>query len=191
MSDLLTMSPADAKSRLRELVNEKAVIRGDFILASGAKSNYYIDAKFISLTSEGLAYFARVIVDMMRDLDINLIGGMTLGADPIIGAVVAMSHLVGKPVDGIIVRKEAKDHGRGKQIEGPISEGAKVLIIEDVVTTGGSSLKAIDAVEKAGGKIAEVICLVDRLAGGREAFESKGYKFSSIFTIKDLDIPKQ
>ncbi|MBU1318520.1 MAG: orotate phosphoribosyltransferase [candidate division Zixibacteria bacterium] len=191
MSNLLTMNPADAKNRLRELVNEKAVIRGDFILASGARSNYYVDAKFISLTSEGLAYFARVIVDIMDDLNVDLIGGMTLGADPIIGAVVAMSHLVGKPVDGIIVRKEAKGHGRGKQIEGPISEGAKVLIIEDVVTTGGSSLKAIDAVEKAGGKIAKVICLVDRLAGGRESFESKGYKFESIFTINDLDIPKQ
>jgi len=191
MSDLLTMSAADAKIRLRELVNEKAVIRGDFILASGARSNYYVDAKFISLTSEGLAYFARVIVDMMEDLNVDLIGGMTMGADPIIGAVVAMSHLVGKPVDGIIVRKEAKDHGRGKQIEGPISEGAKVLIIEDVVTTGGSSLKAIDAVEKAGGKTVKVICLVDRLAGGRESFESKGYIFESIFTINDLDIPKQ
>lgn len=191
MSDLLTMSPANAKGRLRELVNEKAVIRGDFVLASGAKSNYYIDAKFISLTSEGLAYFARVLVDMMRDLDVDLIGGMTLGADPIIGATVAMSHLVGRPVDGIIVRKEAKDHGRGKQIEGPLEEGAKVLIIEDVVTTGGSSLKAIAAIEKAGGKISDVICLVDRLASGREAFESKGYKFNSIFTIDDLDIPKQ
>lgn len=191
MTDLLTMNAADAKSRLLELVNEKAVIHGDFVLASGARSNYYVDAKFISLTSEGLAYFARVILDMMNDLDIDLIGGMTMGADPIIGATVAMSHLVGKPVDGIIVRKEAKDHGRGKQIEGPISEGANVLIIEDVVTTGGSSLRAIEAVEKAGGKIAEVICLVDRLAGGRESFESKGYKFESIFTIKDLDIPKQ
>jgi len=190
MESLLTLNAADARNRLRELVNQKAVIRGDFILASGAKSNYYIDGKFISLTSEGLAYFARVVLDMMKGDDLDIVGGMTLGADPIIGAVVAMSHIVGNPVDGIIVRKEAKDHGRGKQIEGPVADGAKVLIIEDVVTTGGSSIRAIEAVEKAGGKVERVICLVDRLAGGRENFESKGYRFDPIFTIEDLDIPK-
>lgn len=190
MSDLLTISPDNAKERLRALVDEKAVIRGDFVLTSGARSNYYIDGKFISLTSEGLAYFARVVLDMIEDTDADLIGGMTLGADPIIGAVVAMSHLVGKPIDGIIVRKETKEHGRGKRIEGPMKDGARVAIIEDVVTTGGSSLKAIDAVEEAGGEVVKVICLVDRLAGGKESFESKGYAFEPIFTINDLDIPK-
>jgi orotate phosphoribosyltransferase len=190
MHNLLSMDPSSAKDRLRDLVNDRAVIRGDFILASGARSNYYIDGKFISLTSEGLACFARVVLDMMSGIEADLIGGMTLGADPIIGAVVAMSHLVGRPVDGIIVRKEAKDHGRGKQIEGPMRDGARVVIIEDVVTTGGSSLKAIEAVEKAGGEIACVICLVDRLAGGKESFKSKGYRFEPIFTINDLDIPR-
>ena len=188
MSNLLSIDSTQAKKRLRELVNEKAVIRGDFVLTSGAKSNYYIDGKFISLTSEGLAYFARVVLDIIKDDEVDLIGGMTLGADPIIGAVVAMSQLVGRPLDGIIVRKETKEHGRGKQIEGPMKKGAKVAIIEDVVTTGGSSLKAIDAVEKASGTVVKVICLVDRLAGGRKSFESKGYDFESIFTIDDLDI---
>ncbi len=190
MSTLLNISPTDARDKLRKLVNDKAVLRGDFVLASGAKSNYYIDIKFISLTSEGLAYFSRVVLDMLKDTETDLIGGMTLGADPIIGAVVSMSHLIGRPLDGIIVRKEAKGHGRTKQIEGPMSDGAKVVIIEDVVTTGGSSLKAIEAVEKAGGKIVKVITLVDRLAGGRESFESKGYEFEPIFTINDLDIPR-
>lgn len=191
MPDLLSMDPKAAKERLRELVNEKAVLRGDFVLASGSRSNYYIDVKFISLTSEGLAYFARVILDEIKDLNANLIGGMTLGADPIIGAVTALSHIVDRPIDGIIVRKEAKEHGRGKQIEGPMAEGAKVVIVEDVVTTGGSSIKAIEAVEKAGGKVVKVITLVDRLAGGRENFESRGYDFDPIFTIEDLDIPDQ
>ncbi len=190
MNDLLSLNAVEARTKLRALVDTKAVIRGDFILASGARSNYYIDGKFISLTSEGLAYFARVVLDMMRDTDADLVGGMTLGADPIIGAIVAMSYLVGRPIDGIIVRKETKGHGRLKRIEGPMAEGAKVVIIEDVVTTGGSSLKAIDAVEEAGGKIVKVICLVDRLAGGKESFESKGYDFEPIFTINDLDIPK-
>ncbi len=191
MDTLLDVSPSDAHDRLRQLVNDKAVIRGDFVLTSGARSNYYIDGKFISLTSEGLAYFSRVVLDMIENTEVDLIGGMTLGADPIIGAVVAMSHLIGRPLDGIIIRKEAKEHGRTKQIEGPMKDGARVVIIEDVVTTGGSSIRAIEAVEKAGGKVVKVITLVDRLAGGRESFESKGYDFEPIFTIKDLDIPKQ
>ncbi len=190
MKDLLTLSAAEAKQRLMALVNETAVIRGDFVLTSGARSNYYIDGKLISLTSEGLAYFARVVLDMIAETDADLIGGMTLGADPVIGAVVAVSHIIGRPVDGIIVRKEAKGHGRLKRIEGAIKQGNTVVIIEDVVTTGGSSLKAIEAVEEAGGRIAKVICLVDRLAGGRESFESKGYHFEPIFTIDDLDIPR-
>lgn len=191
MDALLDISPSEAHDRLRQLVNDKAVIRGDFVLTSGAKSNYYIDGKYISLTSEGLAYFSRVVLDMIENTEIDLIGGMTLGADPIIGAVVAMSHMIGRPLDGIIIRKEAKEYGSNKQIEGPMKDGAKIVIIEDVVTTGGSSLRAIDAVEKAGGKVVKVITLVDRLAGGRDAFESKGYVFEPIFTIKDLDIPKQ
>jgi len=189
MPNILSIDSDAAKDRLRQLVNEKAVLRGDFVLASGAHSNYYIDVKFISLTSEGLAYFARVLLDRIKNLNADLIGGMTLGADPIIGAVTAFSHIMDRPIDGIIVRKEAKDHGRGKQIEGPMREGAKVIIVEDVVTTGGSSIKAINAVEKAGGTVIKVITLVDRLAGGRENFESRGYDFDPIFTIKDLDIP--
>jgi len=191
MSDLLTADSTTVERRLRELVNTRAILRGEFILASGAKSNYYIDVKFISLTSEGLAHFARVILDRIKHLNADLIGGMTLGADPIIGAVTAMSHMVGRPIDGIIVRKEPKGHGAGKMIEGPMSEGKRVVVIEDVVTTGGSSIKAIDAIEKAGGKVVKVITLVDRLAGGREAFESRVYVFEPIFTINDLDVPKK
>jgi len=189
MTELLTIDPAIAEKRLKELVNTLAILRGNFTLASGAKSNYYIDVKFISLTSEGLAYFAKVILDRIRDIEADLIGGMTLGADPIIGAVTAMSHMVGRPIDGIIVRKEVKGHGSGKMIEGPMREGKRVIVVEDVVTTGSSSVKAIESIEKAGGKIVKVITLVDRLAGGRKNFESRGYEFEPIFTIDDLDIP--
>jgi orotate phosphoribosyltransferase len=191
MSDILELDSEFVRKRLRQLVNEKAVFRGDFVLTSGARSNYYIDVKYISLTSEGLALFARSILDMIEGIDVDLIGGMTLGADPIIGAVVSMSQMKGTPIDGIIVRKEARDHGTEKRIEGPMVKGAKVVIIEDVVTSGGSSLKAIEAVEKEGGEIVKVITLVDRLVGGRESFQSRGYDFDPIFTIKDLDIPEQ
>jgi orotate phosphoribosyltransferase len=176
------------RERLLDLVNEHAVIHGDFVLTSGKKSTYYIDGKLLSLMPEGLSCLARTILEMIQDDDVDAIGGMTLGADPIIGAVVALSQEEGRPLKGLIVRKERSGHGRGKRIEGPLTPGMKVVVIEDVVTTGSSSLKAIEALEEAECKIVKVITLVDRLQGGRENFESKGRKFEAIFTLKDLTL---
>ena len=176
------------KSKLLDLVNKHAVVRGDFILSSGQKSTYYIDGKLLSLMPEGLNLFSRVILAMTAKDNIDAIGGLTLGADPIIGGVTTLSHELGRPISGLIVRKEKSGHGREKRIEGPLKPGMKVLVIEDVVTTGSSSFKAIEALEEAGCKIVKVIALVDRLQGGTEAFAARNVWFEPIFTLKDLSI---
>jgi len=188
MTDILRLSLEDARSRLLEIVNHKAVFKGEFTLSSGAKSNYYIDGKFISLMAEGLAYFSKVILEMIREDQVQFIGGPTLGADPIIGGTVALSHLIGRPIDGFIVRKEQREHGRMRMIEGPLAEGARVVIVEDVTTSGGSALKAIEKVEEQGCHVVRVICLVDRLQGAGELLAARGYKFTPIFKVTELDI---
>lgn len=176
------------RTRLLELVNKHAVVRGDFVLSSGQKSTYYIDGKLLSLIPEGLNLLSRVILEMIKDDSVDAIGGLTLGADPIIGGIAALSHEVGRPLSGLIVRKEKSSHGREKRIEGPLKPGMNVVVIEDVVTTGSSSFKAIEALEEGGCKIVKVIAIVDRLAGGKEAFAAKSYRFEPIFTLKDLAI---
>lgn len=176
------------RAGLLELVNKHAVVRGDFILSSGQKSTYYIDGKLLSLMPEGLNLLSRVILEKIKNDNVDAIGGLTLGADPIIGGVVTLSHEIGRPLCGLIVRKGKSGHGREKRIEGPLKPGMKVVVIEDVVTTGSSSFKAIEALEEAGCKIVKVIAIVDRLAGGGEAFAAKNYRFEPIFTLKDLTI---
>ena len=176
------------KSRLLELVNKNAVVHGDFILTSGARSTYYIDGKLLSLMPEGLNVLARAILEMIKGDTVDAIGGLTLGADPIIGAVAALSHDAGRPLAGLIIRKEKSSHGREKRIEGPLKPGMNVVIIEDVVTTGSSSFKAIEALKDADCNIVKVIAIVDRLAGGGEAFAAQGYRFEPIFTLKDLTL---
>ncbi|MFA6909302.1 MAG: orotate phosphoribosyltransferase [Patescibacteria group bacterium] len=179
------------KARLLKLVNEHAVVHGDFILSSGQKSTYYIDGKLLSLMPEGLSCLAQVILEMIKDEDVDAVGGLTLGADPIIGAVVALSCDSEKPVAGLIVRKEKSGHGREKRIEGPLRKGMRVVVIEDVVTTGSSSFKAIEALKEAGCVVVGVIALVDRLQGGSEAFAAQNYRFDAIFTLRDLILTKE
>jgi orotate phosphoribosyltransferase len=168
------------------LLKENAIALGSFKLASGKESDYYLDERVVTLSAEGAYLTAKIILDMLKDVEADAIGGMTVAADPITGAVIAVSHADGKPLDGFIVRKEPKGHGTGKQIEGPIKSGQKVIIVDGVITTGGSVLKAIEAVEKMGCQVVKVILIVDRLEGGRENVVSKGYDFAAIFTRDDL-----
>ncbi|MCK4856919.1 MAG: orotate phosphoribosyltransferase [candidate division Zixibacteria bacterium] len=176
------------RNQLLELVNKHAVIHGDFVLTSGQKSTYYIDGKLLSLMPDGLLCLAQVILEMIAEDEVDAVGGLTLGADPIIGAVVALSQESGRPLKGLIVRKERSGHGRTKRIEGPLQQGMKVVVIEDVVTTGSSSITAGEALEEAGSEIVKVVAMVDRLAGGQENFKAKGYRFEPIFTLDDLNI---
>ena len=188
MQDILNLSYEEARAELLKIVNEVAVFKGDFTLASGAKSNYYIDGKYTSLTARGMAYFAKVVLEMTKDDEAKYIGGPTMGADPIIGGTIALSYLMGRPIDGFIIRKEQRDHGRMKMIEGPLKEGQKVIIIEDVTTSGGSVIKGIKMVEEMGCTVERVICLVDRLSGAEKNFAEAGYKFTPIFKVNELDI---
>ncbi|MGQ9609171.1 MAG: orotate phosphoribosyltransferase [bacterium] len=180
------MSIKDYEKRLLELIKNHALMIGKFILSSGKESNYYLDERMVTLSGEGAYLTAKIILDMLKNIEFDAIGGMTLAADPIIGAVIAISYANGKPVNGFIVRKEPKGHGTGKQIEGPISKGLKVVIVDGTMTTGASIIKSIEAVENEGCKVVKVITLIDRQEGGREALKNKGYDFDTIFTKDDL-----
>ena len=156
------------------------------VLTSGKTSSFYIDAKMTTLDPEGAALTARLVLETLEPYEIDAIGGFTLGADPIVSAVAAMSTETGRPLPAFIVRKEPKKHGERKMIEGPFQKGWKVAVVDDVVTTGGSTLKACKAVEEEGGEVVLTLTLVDRLEGGRENLEEKGYTFISLLTRDDI-----
>jgi orotate phosphoribosyltransferase len=171
------------KEQLLPLVKQAAKF-GDFTLASGKKSDFYFDGRLVTCSAKGANLIARQIIGMLAGEDIQTIGGLTMGADPIAAAVAAISIEVGQPLDSFLVRKEAKAHGTKRQVEGICPEGARVCIVDDVITTAGSTLKAIKAVEDIGGKVAKVIALIDREEGGADAL--KGYNFEPIFRKSEL-----
>ena len=179
-------SPEDSRGRLLGLLRERAIRRGDFTLASGRKSSYYVDGRLVTLHHEGAWLIARVLLDLLQreGVQATAIGGLTMGADPIAGAVAAVSHREGRPLDAFIVRKEAKGHGTGKRVEGPLHAGDHVVIVDDVITTAGSTLQAIKAVEELGCVVAAVVCVIDRQEGGASALA--GYRFHPMFTIDEL-----
>lgn len=176
------------KQALIDLVKEKALKFGDFTLASGKKAKYYLDGKQVTLDAAGAKLIGEGILDVLGDQLPVAVGGMAIGADPITAAVVTMAGVRGLPLKGILIRKEPKGHGLQKYVEGPVSPGDDVVIVEDVVTTGGSSLLAIERAEEFGLKIAGVITIIDRLEGGAAAFAERGYNFTSLLTIRDLGV---
>ena len=178
------------KQTLIELVRHRALKFGDFTLASGKKATYYLDGKQVTLDSSGAKLVAEGILDLLAD---NLpmpeaVGGMSIGADPITAAVITMAGVRGIAMAGFLVRKEPKGHGTNRYVEGPVMPGQRVVIVEDVVTTGGSSLEAIARVEEFGLKVARVVTIIDRLEGGQAAFTARGYPLSSLLTIRDFGI---
>ncbi len=178
----------DKKKRLKEILLGKAVRFGDFKLASGQKSNYYINGKMATLDSEGLYLTAEIMLDMMADTDCEAVGGPTLGADPMIGAIIALAEVRGRKLTGFIVRKETKDHGTASRIEGPIEKGMKAIVVEDVATTGGSAMRAIEAARSAGCQIVKVMVIVDRDEGAREFFAEKRIPYEFIFSKEELGL---
>ena len=165
---------------------EHSLKRGDFTLASGKKSNYYFNGKMTTLDGRGAYLVARVFMAMIADDVPRAIGGLTLGADPIIGSMLALAGMEDLDLKGFIVRKAAKGHGTKSRVEGPLSGGDSVAIIEDVVTTGGSALEAIEAIKETGCEVRRVLAVVDRQDGGRENLEAEGYTLESIFTAQEL-----
>jgi orotate phosphoribosyltransferase len=176
------------KQKLIALVREKALQFGDFTLASGKKAKFYLDCRRVTLDSAGANLIGEGILDLLGQRLPQAVGGMAIGADPITAAVITLAHQRGRHLSGFIVRKEAKEHGTGRAVEGPVEPGQTCVIVEDVVTTGGSSLKAIEHASAFGLKVQGVIAIIDRLEGGREAFEKAGYKLETLLTIRDFGI---
>ncbi len=171
------------RQRLREIIQEKAVLRGEFILASGQKSNIYFDGRKVTNDAEGVALVGALAEEIAHEAGAEAIGGPAIGAIPIVTASQIASFTRHRPVPGFYVRSEKKTHGTGQLIEGnlPAKSGAPVAVVEDTITTGGSLQKAIEAIEAAGCKVAKVIVMVDRQQGGMENLRSKGYDAVALF----------
>jgi len=178
----------DERDRLKALLLERSVRIGDFTLASGARSSYYVDARRTTMTAEGQRLTGSICYDLIKAAgwDVSHIGGLTLGADPVTYAIAHHSFGRTRVLDGFTVRKEAKDHGTGRQIEWGLPEDARIVIIEDAVTSGASALKAIEAIRKHGADIVGVLCLVDRQEGGKERLDELDLPLLSAFTGPEL-----
>ena len=171
------------KKRLIELIHEKAFKYSKepvFKLVSGRMSNYYFNCKAVTLHPEGMYLLGNLIYEMIKDSEAKAIGGLTLGADPVAYAVSYTSYLKGNPIETFVVRKSAKAHGTMQWIEGNVKEGDRVVIVDDVITTGKSTIEAINRAKEAGLEIMKVICLIDRQEGGRENIEASGYKVEAV-----------
>jgi orotate phosphoribosyltransferase len=174
--------------RLLTLLAERSARRGHFTLASGRQSTLYIDARLTTMSPDGLALIGPLALAALRASGwaVDAVGGLTLGADPVSYAIAYASALAGEPVRAFTVRKEAKAHGTGRLVEGPFREGDRVAVIEDVITTGGSALRAAVAIRAAGGTPVGVLALVDREEGGREALESAGLPVLSLARASEI-----
>lgn len=179
----------DARIQLAQLIRENAVFFGDFTLTSGKKATYYIDLRKVSLDHRVAPLIGDVMVDLIADIpDVSAVGGLTMGADPIASAVLHRGVLAGKNYDAFVVRKEPKDHGRGKQVEGPDLSGKRVIVLEDTSTTGGSPLKAAEALEREGAIVVAVAVVVDRNTGAREIIEAAGYEYRAALGLTELGL---
>lgn len=181
------------RARLADLINDLAVVYGDVTLASGITSNFYIDMRQATLHHEASSLIGHVMLDMLEEAgyspeDIDAVGGLTMGADPVATAIMHAATSRGLDIDAFVVRKEAKDHGMKKRIEGPSIEGRNVIILEDTSTTGGSPLQAAEAAREAGAHVLAIAVVVDRQTGAHEAIAQAGYRYVYALSVDDLDI---
>lgn len=177
------------RKKLLSLLKKNAFRKGNFTLSSGKASSFYIDGRCISLNAQGAYLIARIFLDLLKGRKIEAIGGPTLGADPIAGAVAAVSFLRKKPLKAFIIRKQAKGHGTKRRIEGPpLKKGAHLILVDDVATSGKSFLDSLDTLRKEGYKVDTALCVVDRKEGAEEALASRNCKLISIFTPGDFGI---
>jgi len=174
----------ESARRIREIAYEVgAFLTGEFTLTSGRKSNYYIDGKRITLFPEGAYQVGKAIFDELAEIDVEAVGGVATGGYPMVTAVAVISHLEGRPLPIFMVREVTKEHGTTRKIEGHLKEGSRVAILEDVLTTGGSVSKVIEAVEAAQCTVVKVISLVDRNEGGSDRLKKEGYDFTAILHV--------
>ena len=177
---------ATLRQELQAYLLEHSLRFGDFTLTSGRKSDYYIDGRQTTLRSRGAFLVAKLLLEALKGTGVHAIGGPTLGADPVIGAVIALAALEDIPLVGFLVRKEPKRHGTQQLVEGPIQPGMRVALFDDTVTTGGSLKHAIDQVEAAQCTVVKVFAIVDRQEGARQSFAQWGYPFQALFSMDEL-----
>ena len=179
------------KARLVELINELSVVHGKVTLSSGIEANYYVDLRRATLHHEAAPLIGQVMLELLDNSgikDFDAVGGLTVGADPVATAIMHQAAAKGRAIDAFVVRKAPKEHGLGKQVEGPDVSGKKVVVLEDTSTTGASPLTAARALEKAGATIVAVATVVDRATGAREVIEDAGYRYLSAISLQDLGL---
>jgi len=180
---------SELKDRLAQYINDLAVQRGEFTLTSGKKASFYIDLRQVSLDHRVAPLIGDLMLEVVSEFpEVELVGGLTMGADPIASAIMHRAVVAGRELDAFVVRKEPKGHGMGKQVEGPDVSGRRVIVVEDTSTTGGSPLKAIEAVEKAGGIVVAVAVVVDRDTGAKQVIEEAGYPYRAALGLADLGL---
>ena len=183
---LANASFQELSQNLLSLLTKFAYQEGDFTLSSGVKSSYYINCKQVTLRADGALIIGRLLFSLLPE-DTQAVAGLTLGADPMVSAVSVVSAYCNKPIPALIIRKEPKGHGTKAYIEGPtLATGAKIVVLEDVVTTGRSAMLAVERLQAAGYQVEQIMALVDREQGGKELYQSKGLKFQSLFSIQEL-----
>lgn len=186
VNSLANSSFDELKTKLLALLTQFAYKEGDFTLSSGAKSSYYINCKQVTLRADGALIIGRLLFSLLPE-DTQAVAGLTLGADPLVSAVSVVSAYNQRPIPALIIRKEPKGHGTKAYLEGPtLAEGAKVVVLEDVVTTGRSAMLAVERLQSAGYKVERIMALVDRQQGGKELYQSQGLKFKPLFSIEEL-----
>ena len=181
------------RARLAELVNEQAVVRGKVTLASGLESNFYVDMRRATLHHEAAPLIGHVMLDLLEENgfsvdEVDAVGGLTMGADPVATAMLHAAAARGLDLDAFVVRKAAKDHGMKRQIEGPSVEGKRVVVLEDTSTTGGSPIQAVEALRAAGAQVLAVAVIVDRNTGARERIEAADLPYLYALGLEDLDL---
>lgn len=182
---------ADRQALIR-LITDEAVFHGDFTLSSGKKASYYVDMRRLTLDHRAAPAIGRIMLDLISDIpDIAAVGGLTLGADPIANAIMHESARTDRPLDAFVVRKEPKDHGRGRQIEGADVKGKRVVVVEDTSTTGQSALKAVEALRREGAEVVAVAVIVDRSTGAQAAIEAEGLQWRAAIGLDDLGLDPQ
>jgi orotate phosphoribosyltransferase len=182
----------DARQKLIEFISGDAVFHGDFTLTSGKKATYYIDLRKVSLDHRVAPLIGQVMVDLISEIpDVDAVGGLTMGADPIAAAVLHQGVARGLAYDAFVVRKEPKDHGRGRQVEGADVAGKRVVVLEDTSTTGQSALKAVEALRREGAEPVAVAVIVDRRTGAQAAVEAEGLRWLAAIDLDDLGLAPQ
>lgn len=176
------------KERLLQLLRDKSLEIRPVALSSGRKSDYYMDCKRVTLSPEGAYLTGKLMLEMIRP-EVNAVAGLTLGADPIVSSVSILSHLDNRGLAGLIVRKESKKHGTMSYVEGPaLPKDAKVAVVEDVVTSGASLIRAMDRIEAAGYRPVQALAILDRQEGGRQAIKERGFDLQALFNREDLGV---